>query len=203
MATGPTAREVNLDLAGFKSSVEKQFGAVSLLLYWLLGIGVAILGIGFTLLTQIWANHTETATLGERIAALSKDVNRVEKHLEDSDKNSASIADLARQTLAFQGTMNSTLSRIEDKLNSKSQALNLSDDDERIIRNFFGLDKGPPKYKPKYAIGDVVFDTKAVPDDLVAKLPKLRGLTMSFDPGNGSVLFVGTGNRIVGVVEPA
>lgn len=205
MATSPTAKEVSVDLAGFKSSVDQQFKAVDKqldlavkLIFAMFAIFPIIIGGGFLLRSDLGEVKVELGKIVVQVSALREDMNR---NANRADK-SAQISD--PQALALQSQMNSALRRIEDKLNvSPPTPLALSDEEKSLIRLFFNLNKGPSREPAKYSIGDVFTGAMELPTDLVRKLNKLKELRVGLDPSNGSVLLVGADDRIVAIVEKA
>jgi hypothetical protein len=206
MATSPTAKEVSVDLAGFKSSVDQQFKAVDKqldlavkLIFAMFAIFPIIIGGGFLLRSDLGEVKVELGKIGVQVSALREDVNRIAKRAE----NAAQISD--PQVLALQTQMNSALRRIEDKLNvSPSTPLALTDDEKSLIRLYFNLNKGGPSKEPaKYAVGDLFTGAKELPTDLISKLSRLKGLRVGFDPSDGSALLVAADDRIVAIVEQA
>jgi hypothetical protein len=215
MAKTPTAKEVSVDLAGFRSSVDQQFislkaalaqaaDAIEKRLDFFAKLVLAMFAIfpiciagGFFLRNEIGDVKIELGKIGVQISGLREDLSRIEKRLDRPTQTSDA-------QLAIQTQMNSVLRRIEDRLNvSPPVPLALTDDEKSLIRAFFKLDKGPSREPSKYAIGDTITGAKEIPDELVNKLNKLQGLRVAFDPSDGSALLVAADNRIVAIVEPA
>ena len=203
MATSPTAKEVSIDLAGFKSNVDQQFNGVdkrlefiARLIFAMFTIFPIVIGGGFLLRSEISDVKIELGRIGVQISGIRDDLSRIEKR---ADKTVA-VSD--PQVLALQTQMNSVLRRIEDRLNnSPVPAITLAEEEKQLIRGILGVK--PSKEPAKYSVGDVVSGAKDLPDDLVRKIPKLQGLKFVFDPNNGSALLVASDNRIVAIVEPA
>jgi hypothetical protein len=216
MANTPTAKEVSIDLAGFKSSVDQQFtslkGAlaqaeiaidkrldfVAKLVFAMFAIFPISIAGGFFLRNEISDVKIELGKIGVQISGLREDLSRIEKR---GDKPPVSVSD--PQIIALQTQMNFVLHRIEDRLNNSSvpPAIALTEDEKQLIRNYLGVK--PSKEAAKYSVGDVVSGAIDLPDALVSKLPKLQGLRYLKDPNNGSALLVARDNRIVAIIEPA
>lgn len=200
MAERTTAKEVSIDLAGFKSSVDKQ---ISLLTRLVLGIYVligAVVGGGFLLRTDLGEIKVEEAKTGEKVDGLRRDVTAVQDRI---GKLTSDISDSQKQIAAMQTEIVADLAHIDAKLPAPAiSVLALSPDEEEVIRFFFGLPKGLPSAPSKYKIGDVPFNVKPIPNSLVAKLPRLKGLGYTTDPNNGSILICDAVGRIVAIVAP-
>jgi hypothetical protein len=214
MATSPTAREVSVDLAGFKSSVDQQFTSLNAalhratdavdkrldfvirLVFAMFAIFPIVIGGGFLLRSEIGDVKIELGKIGVQVSGLREDLSRIEKRPD----RALTVSD--PQILALQTQMNSILRRIEERLNNSSvPPIALAEEEKQVIRAFLGVK--PSKEAAKYSVGDVVSGAKDLPDALVSKLPKLQGLRFLFDPFNGSALLVAADNRIVAIVEPA
>ena len=211
MADRPTAKEVSIDLAGFKSSVDVQFAGVdkqiSLLVKMVVGVYVllgAIVGGGFLLRSDLGDIKAKVAEEGAEITGLRRDVTALQSRISALDKNTSDLAAAQSQMLAIQGQINNSLIQINSKLPPvpATQLLALGPDEEQIIRDFFGMAKGPASEPPKYRIGDSITGTTTMPDSLVLKLPKLKGFTYAKDPSNGSVLIADNG-RVVAIIARA
>jgi hypothetical protein len=174
----PIVGEVNVDLAGFKSNVEKQFGYQ---VRWIVGLYVLIgtlIGGGFLLRGDLGRIEGQIAKATAEIEALRRDVTSLQT-------NSTSQRELLS---TMRGEIASGLAEINSKLPSNpAQLLALSADEEQVIRDLLGVPKGPSNMAPKYGIGDSIVGALPFPEDLVAKVPKLKGFRCGKDP-NGSVL---------------
>ncbi len=220
--TGPTPSEVAIDLAGFKASVDQQFKSLttsvdqqfkslttlvtekieslSKLVWWMVGIIVLIIGSGGLLYRESGEVKGELGKVGVQITALREDISRIEKRFATPvPANDATT----QQSLA---QMNLTLRRIEEKLSGPPSPIELSltDAERDIIRSFLGLNKGPPKVRAKYQIGEAYSGAvNEFPNELVGKLTKLKGFKFAYDPNNGSALIISADNRVVAIVEQA
>jgi hypothetical protein len=212
MADRPTAKEVSIDLAGFKDSVDRQFSGVdkqiallTRLVFGLYALLFAVVGGGFLLRSDIGDLKAKVAENAAEITALRRDVGTVQTRLGTIEKGTSDLAAGQAQILTLQNQIVSTLALMNDRLpqSQGNQLVALSADEQQAIREFFDV-KGTAKGPAKFRIGDTAPDTKPVPDALVAKIPKLRGLAYAFDPGSGSVLIVSlTTMRVVAVIAPA
>jgi hypothetical protein len=122
------------------------------------------------------------------------------------DKSAADLASGQSRIVTLQGNISSTLAQINDKIPQGQgvQVLALSGGEQQIIRDFFGVPKGPATQPPKFKVGDAAPDATAIPDDLVAKVPQLKGLAYAKDAGNGSVLIVALpARRVIAIIAPA
>ena len=147
MTSSPTAKEVSVDLSGFKSSVDQQFKSLKdevdkrldlilKLIFAMFGIFPIIAGGGFLLRNDLGEVKVELGKIGVQISALHEDLSRIEKRIDKP----VQISDA--QILALQTQLNSVLRRIEDKLNvSASGPLALTDDDKNLIRSILRRDQ--------------------------------------------------------------
>jgi hypothetical protein len=211
MADRTTAKEVSIDLAGFKSSVDKQFSLLTKAVFGFYALMVAVIGGGFLLHRDLSDIKAQISKSDEGITGLRRNLTSVQGRMGVLEKNTSDIVttqkDIAvvqRQILAAQGQIVASLGRIDSRLGSPLavQPLALSPGEEQSIRDFFGIPKGLAK-TPKYGIGDVIQNSAPVPDDLAAKVPRLKGFTYAKDPDNGSVLIVDITGHVVAVVGPA
>jgi hypothetical protein len=197
MSPGISAKEVNVNLTSFKASVDKQFAAVDKVLYLLIGIGLTIVGVGF-------AFQREIASIEQKLDNSASQISAIERRLEKIETNVDAGVKTQLEAKALQGDILAVLGKISDNINnSPIQIFPLTEDDKKVIREFFGIDRGPSRFKPKYLVGQFVTGAVPIADELVAKLPKLSGLKTFRDPENGSVLLVGDLGRIVSIVAPA
>jgi hypothetical protein len=224
MATSPTAKEVSVDLAGFKSSVDQQFkhvdtkidaaqraidGQLSLILRAIAALFTLIpmiIGGGFLLRSdlnevkvELGRTGEKITALGDRISVLGDDVGRIRTAQKPDPE---AVADRAQITFA--------LRRIENKLNGNAP-ITLTEDEKNLVRSFLKI-AGPPKGKGQYKVGDLINPSidlgvfrraVLVPDDLANKAPVLSGLRLSVDPVNGSALVIAADNHIVAIVDSA
>jgi hypothetical protein len=212
MADRPTAKEVSIDLAGFKDSVDRQFAGVdkqiALLLRLVFGLYAllfAVVGGGFLLRSDIGDLKAKLAENAAEIAALRRDLGTAQAHIGTIEMSTSGLASGQAQVLSLQNQIVAALALMNEKLSQgqSNQPLVLSTDEQQAIREFFGI-KGPVKGPAKYRVGDTAPDTKPMPDALVAKIPLLTGLSYAFDPGSGSVLIVTLPTmRVVAIIAPA
>lgn len=198
-----TAKEVSIDLAGFKSSVDKQMTLLMRLIFGVYVVIGAVVGGGFLLRSDLGDIKAELAKTAEKVDTLRRDATVMQEHI---SKLPSDIADSQEQTsatlAALRTEIRSDLSRIYSRLPGPEVApLNLSVDETNTIRFFFGLPATPnPKISIKYRIGDVPYNVKPIPDNLVEKVPGLAGLGYTKDPDTGSVLICDPMSRIVAIV---
>lgn len=205
MASRPTAGEVSVDLGGFKSSVDKQF---SYLVRWIIGLYAliaAIIGGGFLLRADLGRIEGQIARSGAEIEGLRRDVSSLQQEMRSLQKSASdNTASQNRMLSAMQRQIASGFAEINNKLPavSSNPLIALSTDEEQTIRTLLGVTAGPAK-SAKYGIGDLLSGTVPFPDEVVAKVPKLKGFTYAKDPDNGSVLVADNRGRVVAVISPA
>jgi hypothetical protein len=222
MAERTTAKEVKIDLDGFKASMERQF---SLMFRWIAGLYVLFGGVvatGLLVQVEVARNGVEITGLRRDFTVLQRDIASVQrdvtavherfaglaKGVSGLESGVARIAGLQEQMLADQRNvstnMSAALSRIDRRLPEINPLglLALDANERQTIRSYFGV----PKEKSsglKVSLGEQVSGpVDLVPDELVAKVPKLKGIRYNRDPATGSILFVGYDDRIIGIVEP-
>ena len=66
-----------------------------------------------------------------------------------------------------------------------------------------GAKQSITNYKNGLAVGDKYAGARDLPDDLVSKIPKLKGLKIALDPNNGAALLISSNDVIVAVVNAA
>ena len=204
MADRPTAKEVSVDLAGFKDSVDKQIGLLTRLVFGLYALLVAIIGGGFLLRNDIGDLKAKLAESTAEVGALRRDLGALQTHVGAIEKSGSDLASGQTQILALQNQVVNTLAQMADRLNpgQSNPLFALSASDQQSIRDYFGI-KGPATGTPKYRLGDIVTDTKPVPDALIAKVPGLRGFAFTNDPGSNSLVIVSQpASRVVAVISP-
>ena len=191
--------------AAFKSSVDKQF---SYLVRWIIGLYAliaAIIGGGFLLRADLGRIEGQIARSGAEIEGLRRDVSSLQQEMRSLQKSASdNTASQNRMLSAMQRQIASGFAEINNKLPavSSNPLIALSTDEEQTIRTLLGVTAGPAK-SAKYGIGDLLSGTVPFPDEVVAKVPKLKGSTYAKDPDNGSVLVADNRGRVVAVISPA
>jgi hypothetical protein len=106
--------------------------------------------------------------------------------------------------LTLQAQATTSLARVDARMFVPAfKALRLKPEEEQFIRDFFGL-TGASTVSTRYWIGETNTEAAApIPDDLVVKLPLLKGLNFAKDPQNGAILITDGANRIVAIVPSA
>ena len=192
-------------MGGFKPSVDKQF---SYLVRWIIGLYAliaAIIGGGFLLRADLGRIKGQIARSGAEIEGLRRDVSSLQQEMRSLQKSASdNTASQNRMLSAMQRQIASGFAEINNKLPavSSNPLIALSTDEEQTIRTLLGVTAGPAK-SAKYGIGDLLSGTVPFPDEVVAKVPKLKGFTYAKDPDNGSVLVADNRGRVVAVISPA
>jgi len=210
MADRTTAKEVKIDLDGFKGGVDRQFSWV---VRWIAGlylVGGAIVGGGFLIRSDLGGVQKEIATNSAEITGLRRDIEGVQKRLDafgkgitDFDSRLGKIGSAQDDIVSAQREAVTALRRIERRFPELSpvDTLSLDPKDRQIIRDFFKLVPGKSK-SAQVNIGETVKDAIPVPDDLATNVPRLRGLLYARDVESGAVVFVNITGRAIGIVEP-
>jgi hypothetical protein len=201
------------DIGSPQSSVDKQFENVNrqiarsdYYIFGLYGLIGAVIGGGFLLRSDLGDIKAQVVKSGAEIEGLRRDMTTVQGRIGAIETNTSQIVSGQNQMVAIQRQMAVNLEQINSKISAAPtpQLLALSPDEEQTIREFFGLNKGQPSpEKPKYGFGEIISDAKPLPNDLVTKLPKLKGFKYTFDPSNNSALIVGADDRIVAIIKQA
>jgi hypothetical protein len=210
MARPTQADIVQVDLDGFKASVDKQFEATQrqfglankmiLGIYALLfGAALGAIGGGIAVYREI---GEAKQTLETQIVATKAEVSASRR---DFDTIQDRVGKIEERLTTGQGQLSTGLASINESIASLRRdltpAIVLTPTEEDAIRSVFFLPKGPPKAPPKYKIGDVISGASSFPDEILAKAPRLKDFRYAKDP-NGSVMIIGANDRVVAVVAP-
>jgi hypothetical protein len=198
MVDPKNAREVAIDLAGFKAAVAPQFSWLNQLIYWLGAVMLAMVGGGFALWSQIGDMKGTTGRIEEKVTAIGLRLTKLE---EAGSAATAVLTKLDQASTAATALLNRIDTQIAN-LSSYSGPLMLSQSDVQVITTSLGISKTPGKEPTKVRLGDIMPSDalKEFPNSLVAKLPKLKGTKYTVD--SGSVIIADSENRVIAVVTP-
>src|SRR5258708_3799083 len=97
-----TAKEVSVDLTGFKDSVEKQFAHLSKLVFFLYPILIGIIGGGFLLHKELGDIKASSAQTGEKVESLKNELVAAKERLRAIETSTSEVAAAHRQVVAAQ-----------------------------------------------------------------------------------------------------
>lgn len=131
-----------------------------------------------------------------KIEFADRDLKALEAKIAKLETGIAAVAESQRNLNSSQSRIGATVDRVERHL---IRFVGLTDDEQDTIRGFLGIKRLPGA--TKLAVGDLVGDAKPLPDELIAKVPRLAGLRFAIDPGSGAALIVNADSRVVAAIE--
>jgi hypothetical protein len=188
-------REVAIDLEAFKREVEPRFTHLNTLVYWILAVivGAAASG-GFAIYKLTGDIEKNLAGLSQNVVDLSKTVSDLSDRVKAHDQRVVREPNL-QPLLDELRRMGSVLQAVRP---ANPDRLALSSDERNIILSF--LAPGPVTGPVEVEIGDRIPTAflKPIPDNLAAKLPKLKGL--SYALSNGTPVIAQANGRVIAIV---
>jgi hypothetical protein len=191
MSEPKTIREVNYVVQGVKEALDGRITLLQMGVGACLTIIIAVAGGGFAL-------HKEIASVDSKLSALQASIN------ERTSKLSAEIAALPNN----QKQLQEALARIEARLPAPTPpiqlvGMQLTPEETRVLRDFFrafGVGKGGP-----YKLGDKIPDEalSSTPDEIVARIAKLKGTKVVVDSTGSIVLTAGLSNQVIAIIPPS
>lgn len=185
-------RGVAIQLDEFRKSIEERVG-------WLRALVWTLLGFVGTLIALVGGVYWLFGGLPDRITRMQDDIKELRSDfrgvLSESRNVRGELKDARSEILT-------ALARIESKQGQPgTRVASLSESESKIIRDRLGLP--PVTNEPgKFKIGDLLSEgsTKPLPDDLVAKLPKLKGARFASDINNALLLVDGVSGQIFAII---
>jgi hypothetical protein len=155
--------------------------------------------IGALIVAVSWGAR-ELYVLNASVKGLSDQVTRIEGDLKEVRNLTVDSRTSAKRILEIVERIDERQQRIAPT--PPFQPLTLSDGEAQLVRNRLGV---PPLTAPigKIKIGDALPETqtKPFPDDLVAKLPKLKGARFFVDDANNGVALVDViSNKVFAII---
>jgi hypothetical protein len=186
MAVEPkTIRETNIAMEG----IEGRLGILSKMIWTVVGLLGTLLIAAFALYSQLGDIKTDLAVLKSTVGVIGDRQAKIEE----------SVRSLESKALA-------SLNRIETRLLPTGTLalapLDLEPDQIAFLRDAL---KPRRTDKPTLAkIGNLFADSKFpyVPDYIVEKIPKLKGLRYTYDQ-SGAILLLAGGGWVVQIIEPS
>jgi hypothetical protein len=193
---------VQVDLNGFKASVDKQFEAAQrqfgLSNKMIFGIYALLFGAALGAIGGGIAIYREIDGLK---ADLKIDIASTKAEVTRSRSDFAGFQDrlmrLEDRLTAGQGQVNTGLAQINDSLGALRR--DLAPTPSLVLSPI--EEQARAKEPPKYRIGDLVMNASAFPNEILAKAPRLKDF-MYLKDQNGSVVIVGMNDRVVALVVP-
>jgi hypothetical protein len=151
----------------------------------------ALAFIGALIAAVSWGAY-ELYTLKALVSVVDDRVQRIQTDLKK-------VRDRTEEANAYGRQILEIVERIDAKQRNAPTLLSVSDEEAKFIRDRLGAAPLTPDRPGKLKAGIVLPDkeTNLLPQDIVAKLPKLKGVRYAIDPANNGVALVEPTSNVV------